>query len=102
VSRLRATKFWQVDLGSSFAIQSFTVRHAGAGGETTSWNTRDFDLQVSSDGTNWTTVASARGHTASVTNHPLGTPTSARFVRLNVLVPTQTTDNAARIYELEV
>jgi predicted alpha-1,2-mannosidase len=99
---LGATKFLRVDLGAPFAIQSFTVRHAGAGGETTSWNTRDFDLQVSSDGTNWTTVASPRGNTASVTNHPLGTPTSARFVRLNVLVPTQTTDNAARIYELEV
>ena len=37
-------------------IQSFTVRHAGAGGESTTWNTRDFTLQVSSNGTTWTTV----------------------------------------------
>ena len=97
---LGATKFWQVDLGSSFSVQTVTVRHAGAGGETTSWNTRDFDLQVSGNGTTWTTVAQVRGNTASVTNHTVSM--SARFVRLNVLVPTQTTDNAARIYEVEV
>jgi len=97
---LGVTKFWQVDLGSSFSVQTVTVRHAGAGGETTSWNTRDFDLQVSGNGTTWTTVAQVRGNTASVTNHTVSM--SARFVRLNVLVPTQTTDNAARIYEVEV
>jgi hypothetical protein len=96
-----ASKFLQVDLGSSFAIQSFTVRHAGAGGETTSWNTRDFTIQISTNGTTWSTVVNVTGNTASVTNHPI-TATSARYVRLNVTVPTQTTDNAARIYELEV
>lgn len=98
---LGATKFWQVDLGSPFAIQSFTIRHAGAGGESTSWNTRDFTLQVSSNGTSWTTMATVTGNTASVTNHPI-TTTSARYVRLNITAPTQTTDNAARIYEVEV
>ena len=98
---LGATKFWQVDLGSPFAIQSFTVRHAGAGGESASWNTRDFTLQVSSNGTTWTTVATVTGNTASVTNHPIAT-TTARYVRLNITAPTQTTDNAARIYEVEV
>jgi predicted alpha-1,2-mannosidase len=98
---LGASKFWRVDLGSSFAIRSFTLRHAGAGGETTSWNTRDFTIQVSSDGTNFTTVVNQTGNTASVTNHPI-TTTSARYVRVNITVPTQTTDNAARIYEIEV
>jgi hypothetical protein len=29
-------------------------------------------------------------------------PVSARYVRLDVLTPTQTTDTAARIYEVEV
>ena len=46
---------------ASQAIQSFTVRHAGAGGESAAWNTRDFDLQVSADGTNWTTVVPGPG-----------------------------------------
>lgn len=98
---LGATKFWQVDLGSSFAIRSFTLRHAGAGGENTAWNTRDFTIQVSSDGTNFTTVVTVTGNTASVTNHTI-TTTNARFVRVNITAPTSTTDTAARIYEAEV
>jgi predicted alpha-1,2-mannosidase len=98
---LGSTKFWQVDLGSNFTIQSFTLRHAGAGGESTSWNTRDFTIQWSTNGTTWNTVVTVTGNTASVTNHPI-TPVSARYVRVNVTVPTSTTDNAARIYEIEV
>jgi F5/8 type C domain len=96
-----ATKFLQVDLGASFGIQSFTVRHAGAGGESTTWNTRDFNIQVSTNGTTWTTLVTVAGNTADVTNHPI-TTTTARYVRLNVTTATQTTDNAARVYELEV
>ena len=95
-----ATKFLQVDLGATHPISQFTVRHAGAGGESATWDTRDFDLQVSNDASTWTTVVQARGNTADVTNH--GVSTSGRYVRLNVITPTQTTDNAARIYELEV
>jgi predicted alpha-1,2-mannosidase len=97
---LGTTKFLRVDLGTTRSIQQFVVRHAGAGGETSSWDTRDFDLQVSSDGTTWTTVVQARGNTADVSTHNVSA--SGRFVRLNVITPTQTTDNAARIYELEV
>ncbi len=98
---LGATKFWQVDLGGTFNIKSFTLRHAGAGGESATWNTRDFTLQVSSDGTNWTTVVTVTGNTASVTNHNI-TPVNQRYVRLNITAPTSTTDNAARVYEVEV
>ena len=77
------------------------VRHAGAGGESAAFNTRDFDLQVSPDGTTWTTVASPRGNTANVTTHTI-TAVSARYVRLNVIAPTSNADTAARVYELEV
>lgn len=98
---LGGSKWWQVDLGTGYQITSFTLRHAGAGGETTSWNTRDFTLQVSSDGTTWTTVVTVTGNTASVTSHPIS-PVSGRHVRLNVTAPTSTSDNAARVYEVEV
>ncbi|MER6592359.1 discoidin domain-containing protein [Micromonospora purpureochromogenes] len=60
----------------------FTLRHAGAGGEDSAWNTRDFDLQVSTDGSSWTTVVPARGNTADVSNHPVSA--SGRYVRLKV------------------
>jgi predicted alpha-1,2-mannosidase len=95
-----ATLFLQVDLGAVTPLSSIVLRHAGAGGESTSFNTRDFDLQVSSDGTNFMTVAQVRGNTANATTNAVST--SGRFVRLNVITPTQTTDNHARIYELEV
>ncbi|MEH1163957.1 GH92 family glycosyl hydrolase [Micromonospora sp. CPCC 205539] len=94
------TKFLRIDLGTSRAIQSVTVQHAGAGGENSAWNTRDFDLQVSPDGTTWTTAVQARANTANVSTHPMAV--SGRYVRLNVLTPTQTTDQAARIFEVEV
>lgn len=96
------SKWLRVDLQSTRSIGSFIIRHAAAGGESADWNTRDYDLQVSSDGTTWTTVVQKRGNTASVTTHDLASPVSARYVRLNVITPTQTADTAARIYELEV
>ena len=98
---LGATKWLRVDLGASTSVGRLVVRHAGAGGESAAFNTRDFDLQVSPDGTTWTTVASPRGNTANVTTHTI-TPVSARYVRLNVIAPTSNADTAARVYELEV
>ena len=96
---LGASKFLQVDLGSSTHLSSVVVRHAGAGGESATWDTRDFDLQVSDNGTTWTTVAQPRGNTADVTTHAVNV--TGRYLRLNIITPTQTTDAAARIYELE-
>jgi glycosyl hydrolase family 99/F5/8 type C domain-containing protein len=97
---LGAAKWWRVDLGAVRTLGRFVLRHAGAGGEPARFDTRDFDLQVSTDGTAWTTVVNVRGNTANVTTHVIA-PVSARYVRLNVLVPTQDSDRAARIYELE-
>ncbi|WP_218671603.1 discoidin domain-containing protein [Microbispora sp. GKU 823] len=98
---LGAAKWLRLDLGSAVTVGRLVVRHAGAGGEKASWNTRDFDLRTSIDGTTWTTVASVRGNTADVTTHAI-TPVTARYVRLDVLTPTGDGDRAARVYELEV
>jgi hypothetical protein len=99
---LAATKFLRVDLGAAMTLSHITVRHAGAGGESTSLDTRDFDLQVSTDGTTFTTVAHVRGNAADVTDTAV--TATGRFVRLNVLQAEQGsgTGGAARIYELEV
>jgi len=98
---LGASKFWRVDLQSTVQIGRIVVAHAGAGGENPGWNTRDFDLQTSTDGVSWATVAQVRGNTANVTTHTFAA-TTARHVRLLVLTPTSTGNTAARIYELEV
>jgi hypothetical protein len=95
------TQFWQVDLGAAHTINQIVIDHAGAGGEQTGWNTSAFNLQVSTDGTNFTTVASVTGNTANVTTTNI-TPTSARYVRLNIVTPTGNGNGAARIYEVQV
>ncbi|GAA1608092.1 discoidin domain-containing protein [Catellatospora bangladeshensis] len=96
-----ATKWLQVDLGASASLSRFVVKHAGAGGENTAWNTRDFNIQVSANGTSWTTVTTVTANTANTTTHDIAA-TSARYVRLNVTTPTSDGNAAARIYEFEV
>jgi hypothetical protein len=96
---LAATKTLTVDLGSNRSLNGFVVRHAGAGGESAAWNTRDYDIQVSTDNATWKTVVQARGNTANVTVH--NAATSGRYVRLNVITAEQNGNSAARIYEFE-
>jgi len=108
---LVAPSFLQVDLGATFTINQIVVEHAGAGGEGGSLdsqgrpnfdlNTKAYNIQVSTDGTNFTTVAGTSNNIQSITTHNIS-PVSARFVKLNVTTPTQTTDAASRIYELQV
>ncbi|WP_214106615.1 discoidin domain-containing protein [Acrocarpospora catenulata] len=97
---LGTSKWLRVDLQNATTVGKVVLRHSGAGGEKTSWNTKDFDLQISTNGTNWTNVAQVRNNTASTTTHTF-TPTSARYIRLNVITPTSDSDTAARIFELE-
>jgi lysyl endopeptidase len=97
---LAATKFLQVDLGSVRTVGRFVVKHAGEGGESTTFNTRAYTIQVSTDGASFSTVVSVTANTANTSTHAVS-PVSARFVRLNVTTPQQTAGGAARIYELE-
>lgn len=95
-------QYWlRVDLGAAYSIGQFVVKHAQAGGESLSQNTRDFQLQVSNDGTTFTTVAAVTNNTLSQTTHTIS-PVSARYVRLWITAPEQTGSGAARIYEPEV
>jgi hypothetical protein len=91
----------RVDLGAAHTVRRFVVSHAAAGGEQQAWNTRGFTIQVSMDGTAWVTLVDVTTNTDGVTTHPVN-PTTARYARLIVTTPTQTTDDAARIYEFEV
>ncbi len=80
----------------------FRVRHAGAGGENSAWNTRDFEIATSADNATWANAVSVTGNTADVTTHPIPS-LRARYVRLHVTTAQTATDFvAARIYELEV
>jgi predicted alpha-1,2-mannosidase len=95
-----ASKWLQVDLGSKQHIGSVLLRHAGAGGEYPSWDTRDFDLLTSDDASTWTTRAQVRGNTADSTTTAINA--DARYVRLSVITPAGDGNTAARVYEMEV
>jgi hypothetical protein len=90
----------QADLGSKQRVGSVLIRHAGAGGEFPAWNTRDFDIQTSDDGSAWTTRTQVRGNTADSTTTAVGV--DARYVRVAVVTPTSDGSAAARIYEVLV
>jgi hypothetical protein len=94
------TKYLQVDLGSSQTIAAFAIRHGGAGGEVASYDTRDYDIAVSPDGSAWTTVVQARGNAADVTTHTVAT--TGRYVKLTSVYAEQSADSTMRIYEFEV
>ena len=96
-----ANPFLQVDLGKNFNVGRVVVEHAGAGGDDFNMNTRDFNIQVSSDGRTFTTVATVTGNIQSITTHDMP-PTEARYVRLNVTTPEGTAALPANIYELQV
>jgi len=90
-----------VDLGGNYTVKRFVVEHAGAGGESFSLNTAAFNIQVSTDGANFTTVVSVTGNVASITTNDFKGAT-ARYVRLNITKPSQNGDPSARIYEFQV
>jgi hypothetical protein len=53
--------FLQVDLGAVRPVTRFVVKHASAGGESEDSDTREFNIQVSTEGKVFTTVESSTG-----------------------------------------
>ena len=53
--------FLQVDLGAVRPVTRFVVKHASAGGENEQSDTRDFNIQLSTDGKTFTMAASSTG-----------------------------------------
>jgi predicted alpha-1,2-mannosidase len=98
---LGKNKWLQIDLGADHHVNQFVVKHASAGGESAAWNTKDFNIEISTNNVDWTNVVEATNNSDGVTQHTIPS-TLARYVRLNVVTPTQDGDTSARIYEVEV
>jgi len=90
----------QVDLGSVRLIRGIVLRHAGAGGESSALNTRDYSIRVSGTLARWTTVVAETGNSSDVTAYPANT--YARYVRVDITGPSNNGSSVARLYELEV
>jgi putative alpha-1,2-mannosidase len=81
-------QWWQADLGSIHSVDRFVIYHAGAGGESPAWNTQDFTIEVSADGTDWTTVETVTGNTANISTHTI-VAVDARYIRLDITTAIQ-------------
>lgn len=90
-----------LDLGAVMTVSAVDISHAEAGGESVGMNTKSYAIYVSEDGTTYEEVKSVTQNTAGTT-HDVFAPANARYVRLVVNKPTQGSDSAARIYEIEV
>ena len=64
-------------------------------------NTKAYSLEVSNDGEKFTPVLNVDDNTKAISNDAFPV-TKARYVRLNIIQPTQGADSAARIYEVSV
>ncbi|MGX7263360.1 endo-beta-N-acetylglucosaminidase [Enterococcus crotali] len=94
-------KPWMIaDLGAEKTISGFELFHAGAGGESSDWNTRDYDISVSHDGSDWTTVVQHRGNTANNSKDAIGL-IEARYVKLS-LEKAEQNGKTARIYDWQI
>lgn len=84
---------------AGYTVDKIVVKHAGVA-ESPTLNTRDFRLSVFNPnvGTDYKYVY---GNTANVTTTPIG-ESGITEVDLLILTPTQTTNTATRIYEVEV
>ena len=90
-----------LDLGEVRTVSAVDISHAEAGGESADMNTKSYAICVSEDGAAFEEVRSVTRNTAGST-HDTFAPVNARFVKLVVNKPTQGSDSAARIYEIEV
>lgn len=90
-----------LDLGKAKTVSAVDISHAEAGGESADMNTKSYAILVSEDGAAFEEVRSVTRNVLGTT-HDTFAPVKARFVKLVVNKPTQGSDTAARIYEIEV
>lgn len=97
-----STHWLALDLGSNKTVNGFIVRHAGAGGEETYYNTKNFKLQsANSINGPWTDECVVDNTIqANVTTRSYNNPKTLRYVRL--YITNSGIDNYARIPEFEV
>ncbi len=95
-----APHWLRIDLEATYRITRVRLKHAAAGGEWTDLNTKNYTIETSSDGFNWTARASyinwGKHH---ITHHDMNV--EARYVRL-VVHEANFVDGFVRLPEIEV
>ena len=92
-------KWMSVDLGAEHMVSRYVMFNAESAYYDKSLNTKDFKIQVSTDGASWKDVDVVAGNTASYIDKRF-TATQARFVR--VYITDAGADGVARVQNFEV
>ncbi|MEV4509926.1 discoidin domain-containing protein [Dactylosporangium sp. NPDC049525] len=108
VSQIGKPQTLTLDLGSTKTFNRYLIRHdAAARPAETANTTKNWTLQVSGNGTSWSTVDTVTNNTAATTDRTVAAQ-SVRYVRLSITEPTQgttadsQTNPRARIAQLEL
>lgn len=92
-------KWLMVDLKEEYEITRYNVMHAGTGYYAGDWNTADFKIQTSLDGSSWKDADTVKGNQSNIVDKYIK-PVKGRYVR--ILITNPGADGTARIQEFEV
>ncbi len=88
------------DLGGTYTLSRYVIRHAGDNGLDQSLNTKNYFVEVSSDGETWTKVDEYTGNTVNVSNIDLKEEVEANYLRITIT--DAGADGIARIADVEI
>ncbi|MDR3345232.1 MAG: discoidin domain-containing protein [Oscillospiraceae bacterium] len=94
-----AGSYLRVDLGENYLLDRYVVKNAETNYLDASLNTKAWQLQISTDGSAWTTIDSVSENSSAIAYRSVGAY-KARYVRL--LIGDPGADGTARVQELEV
>ncbi|MDF2543007.1 MAG: glycoside hydrolase family 85, partial [Herbinix sp.] len=90
-----------VDLGEIKVVSEVYMAHAEKGNESPDMNTLWYTIETSVDGKIFEPAIEAKTNTAAETLDTFR-PREARYVKVTAIKPTQGSDSAVRIYEVQV
>ncbi len=92
-------KWITIDLKEEYKLSRYILQNAATGYYSKELNTKDFKIQASTDGENWTDIDSVTGNTSNIVDK-ITDEFTARYVRLYITDPGA--DGVARVQEFEV
>lgn len=98
-SSAAGTRSLTFNFGRFFNLNRYVIRHAGDAGLNPSLNTRDYRVQVSVDGNEWSTLDTQLGNVANVSDVEFP-PVTAQYVR--IVADHSGLDSVTRIADVEL
>jgi len=89
----------EIDLGEGVMLDRYVLKNAGTNYHDAGLNSRDWELQISADGSSWKTVDTVSGNGDAIAYRNLRRQ-SARYIRL--VITDAGADGIARVQELEI